>query len=116
MDTEYFNRINDLVTFQQRFKTNLRGIYEDICEISKRMEKTENVNEIFRDENYELTSANETQNTIIQTFKQEILIKEDQLKKLFFTPFTVSHQRTRNSLTPNNLVELAMNSNFTISI
>ena len=31
------------------------------------MENTENINQTFRDENYELTSANETQNNIIQT-------------------------------------------------
>ena len=92
MDTES-PRITDLITFQQRFKTNPQGIYEKIYEIPKRMEKPENVNEIFRDDNYELTSTNETQNiiietqnTIIQNFKQKILIRENQLKKRFFTP------------------------------
>ena len=65
MDTEFFKRIIDLITFQQRFQTNPQNIYEKNCEISKRMEKTENVIETFRDENYELTSTNETQNIII---------------------------------------------------
>ena len=65
IDTEPPKRIIDLVTFQQPFKTNPPGIYEEICEVSKRMEKTENVSETFRDENYELTLANETQNIII---------------------------------------------------
>ena len=36
-----------------------------MCGVSKRMEKTEYVIEIFRDKNYELTSTNETQNTVI---------------------------------------------------
>ena len=69
IDTEFSKRIIDLITFQQRFKTNPQNIYEKIYEISKRMEKTETVNEIFRDQNYELTSTNETQNTTIQTFR-----------------------------------------------
>ena len=71
------------------------------------MDKTENVNEIFRDENYILTSTNETQNiiidtrnTTIQNFKQKILIRENQLKKLFFTPFIVSHQRNPKFFDP----------------
>ena len=39
--------------------------------------------------NYEFNSTNEAQNTTIQVFQQKILVKEDQLKKRFFTPFTV---------------------------
>ena len=66
MDSSFFKRIIDLITFQQRFKTNPQDIHQEICEISKRMEKTENVNHIFRDENYELKSINEPQNTTIQ--------------------------------------------------
>ena len=47
MDTENPWRIIDLIIFQQRFKTNLQNIYEEICEVSKRMEKTEDVNQVF---------------------------------------------------------------------
>ena len=57
------------------------------------MEKIENVNQTLRDENYELNSANEIQNTTIQAFQQKILVKKDQLKKRLPTPFTVSPQR-----------------------
>ena len=88
MDTENFRRIIDLITFQQRLKTNPQSIYEEICEISKRMEKTEDVNQTFRYENQELTSANETLNIINQTFQRKILAIEDQLKKSFPTPPT----------------------------
>ena len=73
MDNENFRRIIDLITFQQRLKTNPQNTYEKICEISKRMEKTENVNQTFRDENQKLTSANETLNTINQTLQRKIL-------------------------------------------
>ena len=66
MYTELFKRIIDLITFQQRFQTNPQNIDEKNCEISKRTEKTENVNETFRNKNYELTSTNETQNIIIE--------------------------------------------------
>ena len=52
------------------------------------MEKIENVNQIFRDKNQELTSANEILNTTNQTFQRKILAMEDQLKKGFPTPFT----------------------------
>ena len=71
MDTETPRRIIDLITFQQRFKTNLQNIYEKNCEISKRMEKTENVNQTFRNENQELTSTNETLNTINKHFNEK---------------------------------------------
>ena len=40
------------------------------------MEKTENVIEIVRDRNYEMTSTNETQNTTIKNFNQKFLIKK----------------------------------------
>ena len=83
MDTEPHKRIIDLTTFQQRFKTNSHKKFEFFYDVSKRLEKTENVNQIFRDEKYELTSADEI-------FQQKILVKEDQLKKRFFTPFTIS--------------------------
>ena len=88
MDTETFRRIIDLVTFQQRFKTNFQNIYEKICEISKRIKIIENVNQALRDKNQELTSANETLNTTNQTFQREILAMEDQLKKNFPKPPT----------------------------
>ena len=42
MDTEFFKRIIDLITFQQRFQKNPQNIYEKNCEISKRMEKNRN--------------------------------------------------------------------------
>ena len=45
------------------------------------MEKTKNVIETFRDENYELRPTNEAQNTTTQIFNYKILIKENQLKK-----------------------------------
>ena len=64
------------------------------------MEKPENVIETFRDKNYELTSINEAQNTIVQIFKQKFLIRENQLKKRFFTPFTVSYQRNPKFFDP----------------
>ena len=51
----------------------------------------------MRDENYELNSTNETQNTTIQVVQQKILVRENQLKKLFFTPFIVQ----RNPKFPN---------------
>ena len=57
------------------------------------MEKIENVNQTLRDENYELNSANETQNTTIQAFQQTILVKKDQLKKRLLILLTVLHQR-----------------------
>ena len=88
MDTETLRRIIDLIIFQQRFKTNPQNIYEKICEISKRMEKTENVNQTLRDENQKLTSTNETLNTTNQTLQRKILTVENQLKKSFPTPFT----------------------------
>ena len=66
------------------------------------MENTENINRIFRDEIYELTSINnETQNTTMQIFKQIFLIKKAQLKKCFFTGFIVSHQRNPNFFNPD---------------
>ena len=40
------------------------------------MGKTENLNQTFRDENYELTTTNETQNINIQIFQQKNLIKK----------------------------------------
>ena len=98
MDTETFRRIIDLIIFQQRFKTNLQSIYEKICEISKRIKKTEKVNQIFRDENQKLTSANETLNTTNQTFQREILAMEDQLKKSF--PTSLTAQRNPKFLDP----------------
>ena len=85
MDTRPFKRITDLITFQQEFKTKPQKTYQIFCG------KPENVNQTFRDENYELTSANETQNTTIQTSTKN-LIKNDQLKKRFLIPFIVSHQ------------------------
>ena len=33
MDTEFYKRIIDLTTFQQRFKIKLQNIYDVICEI-----------------------------------------------------------------------------------
>ena len=51
INTENLRRIIDLIIFQQRFKTNFQNIYEEIYEVSKRMEKIENVNQTFRDEN-----------------------------------------------------------------
>ena len=50
-------------------------------------------NQALRDENYELNSTNEIQNTTIQAFQQKILVKKDQLEKRLLTPFTVSPQR-----------------------
>ena len=47
-----------------------------------------------------MTSTNETQNTVIQIFKQKILIRENQLKKRLFTPFIVSHQRNPKYFDP----------------
>ena len=81
MDTETFRRILDLINFSLRFKTNFQNIYNEICEASKRMEKTENVNQALRDENQKLTSANEI-------FQQKNLVRENQLRKRFPTPFT----------------------------
>ena len=86
INTETFRRIIDLTTFRQRFKTNLQGIYEENCEISKRIEKIENVTQTLRNENQKLTLANEV-------FQRKFLVKEDQLKKHIFTPFTVSPQQ-----------------------
>ena len=86
INTETFRRIIDLIIFQQRFKANPQNIYEKFCEISKRMEKTENVNQTLRNENQKLILANEV-------FQRKILVREDQLKKHIFTPFTVSPQR-----------------------
>ena len=86
MDTHPFKRIANLASFQQQVKNNLQKTYEEIRDVAKRLEKTENVNQALRDENYELNSTNETQNTTIQ---QKILVKKDQLKKRFFTPFTI---------------------------
>ena len=82
MDTETPRRIIYLITFQQQFKTNPQGTYDEICEASKRMEKIENVNQALRDENQKLTSANEA-------FQRKNLARENQLKKRFLTPFTV---------------------------
>ena len=64
------------------------------------MEKIENVNQAFRDENQKLTLANENKNTTIDVFQRKILVIEDQLKKRFFTPFTVSPQRNPKFLDP----------------
>ena len=44
INTETFRRVIDLIIFQQRFKTNLQNIYEEICEVSKRIKKTEDIN------------------------------------------------------------------------
>ena len=63
MDTSPFKRITDLITFQQRFQTNPQKIYQTIYETLNRMENTENINQVFRDKNYEFTSTNEAQNT-----------------------------------------------------
>ena len=41
-----------------------QNINEKICEVSKRMENTENVIEFFCNEHYVLTSTNETKNTV----------------------------------------------------
>ena len=57
------------------------------------MEKIENVNQTLRDENYEFVATNENLNTTIQALQQEILVREDQLKKRLPTPPTVPHQR-----------------------
>ena len=89
MDTSPFKRIADLINFQQQIKNNFQKTYEKIRDVAKQLEKIENVNQTLRDENYELNSANETQNTTIQAFQQKILVKKDQLKKCLFTPFTV---------------------------
>ena len=78
------------------------------------MEKTEDVNQTFRDENQELMSANEILNITNQTFQRKILVREDQLKKRFPIPFTA--QRNPNFLILNNLVEFVMSSNFSNSI
>ena len=91
MDTETFRRVIDLVNFQQQFKTNPQGTYDEICEASKRMERIKDVNQIFRDENQKLTSANEA-------FQRKSLVREDQLKKRFPTPFTT--QRNPKFLDP----------------
>ena len=93
MDTSPFKRIADLVSFQQQVKNNFQKTYEEIRDVAKRLEKTENVNQALRDENYEFISVNESLNTIIQAFQQEILVKEDQLKTRLLTPFIVPHQR-----------------------
>ena len=47
----------------------------------------------------------QTQNTIIQIFKQKILVKEDQLKKRFFTPPTVPYQRNPKFPNPEQFGE-----------
>ena len=93
MDTNPLKRIANLVNFQQQIKNNFQKTYEKIRDVAKQLEKTEKVNQTLRDENYELNSANEIQNTTIQTFQQKILVKKDQLKKRHPTPFTVSPQR-----------------------
>ena len=93
MDTSPFKRIADLVSFQQQVKNNFQKTYEEIRDVAKRLEKTENVNQALRDENYEFISTNESLNTIIQIFQQKILVKKDQLKKRLLTPFIVPHQR-----------------------
>ena len=93
MDTSPFKRIADLTSFQQQIKNNFQKIYEEIRDVAKKLKKIENVNQILRDENYELNSTNEIQNTTIQAFQQKILVKKDQLKKRLSTPFTVSPQR-----------------------
>ena len=89
MDTSPLKRIADLINFQQQIKNNLQKTYEEIRDVAKQLEKIENVNQTLRDENYELNSTNETQNTTIQIFQQKILVREDQLKKRPFTLFTV---------------------------
>ena len=94
MDIENPRRIIDLIIFQQRFETNLQGIYEEIYEASRHMERIEDVNQAFRDENQELTLANENKNTTIDALQREILVMEDQLKKRLLTPLTVSPQRS----------------------
>ena len=93
MDTNPPKRIANLTSFQQQVKNNLQKTYEEIRDVAKRLEKTENVNQALRDENYEFISANESLNTTIRIFQQKILVKKDQLKKRFPTPFIVFHQR-----------------------
>ena len=93
MDTNPLKRIADLASFQQQIKNNLQKTYEKIRDVAKQLKKIENVNQTLRDENYELNSANEIQNTTIQALQQKILVKKDQLKKRLLTPFTVSPQR-----------------------
>ena len=88
INTSPFKRIANLVNFQQQVKNNLQKTYEEIRDVAKQLEKIENVNQALRDENYELNSANETQNTTIHVFQQKILVRDDQLKKRPFTPFT----------------------------
>ena len=100
MDIENPQRIIDLIIFQQRFETNFQNIYEKICEVSKRMEKIEDVNQAFRDENQKLTLTNENKNTTIDVFQRKFLVMEDQLKKRFPTPFTVLPQRNPKFLDP----------------
>ena len=94
MDTNPPKRIADLANFQQQVKNNLQKTYEKIREVAKQLKEIENVNQTLRDENYELNSANEIQNTTIQALQQKILVKKDQLKKRLPTPFTVSPQRS----------------------
>ena len=93
INTSPFKRIADLASFQQQIKNNFQKIYEKIRDVAKQLEKIENVNQTLRDENYELNSTNEIQNTTIQALQQKILVKKDQLKKRLLTPFTVSPQR-----------------------
>ena len=93
MDTNPFKRIANLINFQQQIKNNFQKTYEKIRDVAKQLEKIENVNQTLRDENYELNSTNEIQNTTIQALQQKKLVKKNQLKKRLPTPFTVSPQR-----------------------
>ena len=86
--TSPLKRIANLINFQQQVKNNFQKTYEEIRDVAKQLEKIENVNQTLRDQNYELNSANETQNTTIQAFQQKILVRENQLKKRPLTPFT----------------------------
>ena len=106
MDIENSRRIIDLVIFQQRFETNLQNIYEEICEGSKRIEKIEDVNQVFRDENQDLTLTNENKNTTIDVFQRKLLVMEDQLKKRLLILFTVSPQRNPKFPDPEQFGEI----------
>ena len=50
------------------------------------MEKIENVNQIFRNKNHELTLTKETKNNTIEIFQRKKLVTKNQLKNCIFTP------------------------------
>ena len=81
MDTSFLKRITDWITFQQKLKTNPQETYQEICETSTRMENTENINQAFRDKNYELTSAT------IQIFKQQSWSGKTSWKNVFLSHY-----------------------------